>query len=75
MEIVICRLTLEEVDSSLKDYLTLQCADDQVLVAKCIGCCGECASTFVVLADGTPIVAKSREELLARLKAEHGSGD
>jgi len=75
MEIVICRLTLEEVDRGLRDLLSLHWPADQVLVAKCIGCCGECASTYVVLADGTPIVAKSRDELLARLKEVHGSDD
>ena len=69
MEIVLCQLTLEALDSNLKEYLTQNCADDTVLVAKCIGCCGECASTYVVLLDGDPVVAPTREKLLERLQS------
>jgi len=69
MEIVLCQLTLEALDSNLKEYLTQNCGDDTVLVAKCIGCCGECASTYVVLLDGDPVVAPTREKLLERLKS------
>jgi len=40
-----------------------------VLVAKCIGCYGECASTYVVLVDGDPVVAPTREKLLERIQS------
>ncbi|MBT9135351.1 MAG: hypothetical protein DDT34_00402 [Firmicutes bacterium] len=69
VEIVICQLTLEAVDSSLKGFLEEQCPAGTILVAKCIGCCGECASTYVVLVDGDPVVAPNREKLLERLRA------
>ena len=69
MEIVLCQLTLEALDGNLKEYLTQNCAEDTVLVAKCIGCCGECASTYVVLVDGDPVVAPTREKLLERIQS------
>lgn len=62
-----CKLTLETFDSTLQEYLIKNVPGAKVVVAKCIGCCGNCSDSYIVLADGKKILADSREALLALL--------
>lgn len=68
LEIVLCQLTLDAVDGSLKQRLAHEFPRASVLVAKCIGCCGECASSYAVLLDGQPLVADSSDALVAKIR-------
>ena len=65
MEVVLCKFTLETLDKTLEDYLKANLPEAKVVVAKCINHCGECSTGYVVLRDGKPVKASSREALLA----------
>ena len=69
MELVLCKFTLETLDNTLEDYLKANLPETNVVVAKCISRCGECSTSYVVLKDGKPVRATSREALLEALKA------
>lgn len=69
MEVVLCKLTLDTLDTGLELYLKEHLNGAKVIVAKCIGCCGDCTTHYVALKDGQPVVAASKEELLQYLLA------
>jgi uncharacterized protein YuzB (UPF0349 family) len=68
MEIVLCQLTLQEVDNQLCAKLRAEFPAAQIVVASCIFCCGDCATHYVALKNGKEVRAQSYDQLLAALQ-------
>lgn len=69
MEVVLCKLTLETIDKELEHHIRTVLPAAKVVLAKCIGCCGDCTTSYVALKDGQLLSGTTRDELVCALKA------